>query len=132
MPARTDKGFNSRPKTHESFDKYRYGLVGGGVQSSAAHFPWFSPPCVPVSVISASDFLVFFPPSANLSVSVFLPSSVSSCFLHLALCESGPDWPGSPLCFLIFFSMSVTVKQKIAALGVSLLGCAHGDGRRRC
>lgn len=116
-PAQGDKGFNSWANTDDSFDKYRHGVVGR--QSFPAHSLSFSPPCRPVSVISFSYTLFFFflqPLSVCFSLSGFLslPLSVPSL--------SCPVWVWirqaklSTRCLFIY-SISVTVKKKIATFG---------------
>lgn len=119
-PAQWDKGFNSWANTGDSFDKYRRGMQVEG-ESFPAHCVSSSAPRLPVSVISLFLYFVFFflQPlsircSAGLSHFLSLPLSLPSL--------SCPVWVWirqvklSTLCLFIY-SISVTVKKKIATLG---------------
>lgn len=116
-PAQGDKGFNSWANTDDSFDKYRRGVVGGGVAIFSRSLS-LVPPSLS-TCLSNLFFLilcVFFflqPLSVCFSLSHFLslPLSVPSL--------SCPVWVWirqaklSTRCLFIY-SISVTVKKKIA------------------
>lgn len=128
-PARTDKGFNSRGKSGVLLINTDMVWWAVGCNLLLLTFP--GSPCVPVSVISALYFCFS-------SFSQYVGLCVSSFLCLILLSSSRPVWVRtrqaglSSLLFYVLFSISVAVKQKIAALGVfSALLCSRRVGGRR-
>lgn len=129
-PARGDKGFNSWVNTDDSFDKYRRGMAGGwggGGQSFPAHSLSLVLCCLSscLSNLSFLYFVFFFLQPLSVCFSAALSPSLSLIFYLPPLSIpslSCPVWVWirqaklSTLCLFIY-SISVTVKKKIATLG---------------